>query len=212
MMSNYSNYEQSIIEIKSNRSILKYLITPTQVKVISSIKGSVPDDLIYNTIVVSQDLYIRDILGCMLFSELLSELEIVNWNSDLLPDAVTSSTGVDYNSLYKMIVKPLAWYTAYNSLISLTMPVDTSGMKLLTADYTNNTDLASFKYAAAEYKEFASRYCLQLRNYILNVLLDTKELKETYGFQQGTDGLPEKPFYIPNTNRSRGCKTNNCKF
>lgn len=165
---NYDTLESEVVERLNNRNLMRNIVTPLDVKVLTPVSSNVRDEHIIKAIVTAQETIIYDVLGCKLYNDFLNELTLVSFDYTKLPDATTSVTNVDFRTLYDYVSKALCWNALLNLITPLSNALTETGLQLKSSDFSQSADMTALKYTATEYKDKSNIYTNRLRNYILS--------------------------------------------
>lgn len=181
--------------IISNRQSFRPLVTPSDIKTYCPISSNINDNEIIPSILRAEELVIAEVLSMPLYSKLLDEWALANYNPDDIRDNTQSPDGVNYKELYQQLYKPLIWHSFTYFIPENAIKITEKGIMLNNADYSENGALPVMKELEHRYRSQAGVYTERLIAYVKDTFKDDKNVtpKEQGGYHS--------PFYFKHKSR-----------
>lgn len=166
------------LTVVQRRAVIFKLITPSDVKVYTGMAANINDDNLQIPIQTAQTLKIKKILGETLYGKLRAAYITAGYDRDNLPTALTTTDGIDYQSLYDQIVLPLAWWAYIESIIGLSVKVDEKGVMYNGSDYSENAQKEGYFMVVNRQTKIAEAYTDTLIDYICETFKNDADVSQ----------------------------------
>jgi len=186
------------------------LISENYVKERSTVMDNVENIFIRNNILLSQDIYLQDIIGSKLYDDIISQFEDYKTAYDAGTAGIAYSDYVDANylTLVDNYIQPcLLYYTLYESSDDLYMKFTNKGIVTQTSDYSNTIGDEMFYKRKAGFLNKAEFYAKRLTNYLIDN--HTTYTKYYESISDYSDNYPNEQSYLSN---GWYLKTKGCQF
>lgn len=170
------------------------IISPTVLKARTSVHDNIDEKLIFPSIKVAQDLYIRRLLGSGLFNKILTDID-------------GEALAGDYKTLVDdYVIDTLCWYTIYELPIELSYQFWGKGVLRKTSDNTETPSMSELLDIANRFKNRAEAYANELRLY-LKEYSTSSFLSEYISYGNGLNDIrpTDTPFTSPIYLGDDGC-------
>jgi hypothetical protein len=157
-------------------------INPAYAKRLTSLNGSVQDDMIVAATIIAQDKYMQTYLGTTLFAKLKSDI------------SGSSVTGIYATVLDDYVRKATVWWMMVELLPSLYVRVDNGGLAIRGSEDTTAITTADLSREVERARKNAQHYTQRLVDYLTDNATDIDE----YPGNSWPDMYPQKAVYFEN--------------
>lgn len=178
-----------------SREAFHTLVTVQDIKTYIPIAANIVNASLIPHIITATDTVLRPILGSTLYSRLLDEWTLANFNPNDLRDGTQTPDMIDYKELYKQLFFPLIWNSALQALPFLAVKISEKGIMLNDSDYSDNAGIVGLNEMKFTVRKTAENYTEQLICYVKDTFKSedfANESKAEGGFFSGIH-FPIKP-------------------
>lgn len=181
--------------IQARANIFK-LIKPFDVLSNCPTMNEVNEDYFQIGIVTSEHLRISPNLGITLYNKLKAEYILANYNRNALPDATTTTDGIDYKELYNQIYLAHCWWSFVESLLNIAIKISNAGIMQNQTDYSENGGQSAYELVINRYRTIAENYTEKLIEYVCEL----KKTDNVVNQEAKKEGIFTTGFYFPDNN------------